>query len=205
MYVCVCFTKCNIAWFLPHHYASMQMSHNHNIQLLKYGSESTVLPIHTQKIHCHWLWFIFPAATNIVSDVKCSNCNVFILKIFYFIYMKRDWAEHRCYVMLCYIFPMIQINVILMLAEKFSSSGLFVVHAHADAYLLTVKTALDCAQSSNTVVIGDDTDLLVLLCYHNNVQSPCSVYLKSEPKKRQQQVSNLEHQMHSRKNRNWHM
>ena len=73
--------------------------------------------------------------------------------------MKRDWAEHRCYVLLCYIFPMIQINVILMLAEKFSSSGLFVVHAHADAYLLTVKTALDCAQSSNTVVIGDDTDL----------------------------------------------
>ena len=32
-------------------------------------------------------------------------------------------------------------------------------------------------------MIGDDTDLLVLLCYHNNVQSPFSVYLKSEPKK----------------------
>ena len=51
-----------------------------------------------------------------------------------------------------------------------------------DADLLIVKTALECAQSRNTVVIGDDTDLLVLLCYHNNFQSPFSVYLKSEPK-----------------------
>ena len=78
---------------------------------------------------------------------------------------------------------MIQINVILMLAEQFSSSGFFVDHAHADVDLLIVKTALECAHSSNTVVIGDDTDLLVLLCYHNNVQSPFSVYLKSEQKK----------------------
>ena len=80
---------------------------------------------------------------------------------------------------------MIQINIILMLAEKFSSSGFFADHAHADADLLIVKTALECAQSSNTVVIGDDIDLLVLLCYHNNVQSPFGVYLKSEPQKRQ--------------------
>ena len=29
------------------------------------------------------------------SDV---NCQYFGLNIFYFIYMKRDWAEHRCYV-----------------------------------------------------------------------------------------------------------
>ena len=74
-------------------------------------------------------------------------------------------------------------NFILMLAEKFSSSGFFVDHAHADADLLIVKTPLECAQSSNTVVIGDDTDLFVPLCYHNNVQSPFSVCLKSEPRK----------------------
>ena len=72
-----------------------------------------------------------------------------------------------------------------MLAEKFSLSGFFVDNAHADADLLIVKTVLECGQSSNTVVIGDDTDLLVLLCYHNNVQSPFSVYryLKSDSKK----------------------
>ena len=52
---------------------------------------------------------------------------------------------------------MVQINVILMLAEKFSLSGFFVDNAHADADLLIVKTVLECGQSSNTVVIGDDT------------------------------------------------
>ena len=32
-----------------------------------------------------------------------------------------------------------------MPAEKFSSFGFFVDHAHADADLLIVKTALECA------------------------------------------------------------
>ena len=70
-------------------------------------------------------------------------------------------------------------NFILMLAEKFSLCGFFVVHhAHADADLLIVRSALECAQSRSTVVFGDDTDLLILLCYHNDLQSPFSVYLK---------------------------
>ena len=69
-------------------------------------------------------------------------------------------------------------NFILMLAEKFSSCGFFVHHAHADADLLIVRSALECAQSRSTVVFGDDTDLLILLCYHNDLQSPFSVYLK---------------------------
>ena len=47
-----------------------------------------------------------------------------------------------------------------MLAEKFSSCGFFVHHAHADADLLIVRSALECAQSKSTVVFGDDTDLL---------------------------------------------
>ena len=33
------------------------------------------------------------------------------------------------------------------------------------------------------LIIGDDTDLLILLCWHNNLQSPFNVYLKSEQKK----------------------
>ena len=96
-------------------------------------------------------------------------------------------------------------NFILMFAEKFSLCGFFVHHAHADADLLTVRTALECAQSRSTVVIGDDTDLLILLCYHNDLQSPFSVYLKPQPQKRQQQVTNMEHQTHSRKIRHRHM
>ena len=65
-----------------------------------------------------------------------------------------------------------------MLAEKFSSCGFFVHHAHADADLLIVRSALECAQSRSTVVFGDYTDLLILLCYHNDLQSPFNVYLK---------------------------
>ena len=74
-------------------------------------------------------------------------------------------------------------NFILMLAEKFSSCGFFVHHAHADADLLIVRTPLEYVQSMSTVVIGDDTDLLILLCYHNDLQSPFSVYLKPQPPK----------------------
>ena len=96
-------------------------------------------------------------------------------------------------------------NFILMLAEKFSLCGFFVHHAHADVDLLIVRTALECAQSRSTVVIGDDTDLLILLCYHNDLQSPFSVYLKPQPQRRQQQVTNMEHQTHSRKIRHRHM
>ena len=57
-------------------------------------------------------------------------------------------------------------HFILKLAEQFSSCGFFVHHAYADADLMIVKAALECAQSRSTVLIGDDTDLLILLCYH---------------------------------------
>ena len=33
-------------------------------------------------------------------------------------------------------------------------------------------------------MIEDDTDLLILLCYHNDLQSPFSVYLKPQPPKK---------------------
>ena len=39
---------------------------------------------------------------------------------------------------------------------------------------------MTCPRS--TVLIGGNTDLLILLCYHNNSQSPFSVYLKTKPK-----------------------
>ena len=34
----------------------------------------------------------------------------------------------------------------------------------------------------NTVLVGDDTDLLVLLCYHANLDS-CDIFFRPEPKK----------------------
>ena len=56
------------------------------------------------------------------------------------------------------------------------------VDADLPVDLPIVETALECVQSSYILVI-DDTYLLILLCHHNNLQSQCSIYLKSEPKK----------------------
>lgn len=46
-----------------------------------------------------------------------------------------------------------------------------VIHAIGDADRLIVQTAVDSANNHDTVVIGEDTDLLVLLCYHSSTSS----------------------------------
>ena len=40
------------------------------------------------------------------------------------------------------------------------------MQAEGDADVFIVKTAVDSAMTHPTVRVGDDTDLLVLLCYH---------------------------------------
>ena len=39
-----------------------------------------------------------------------------------------------------------------------------VLHAKADTDVLIVETAIACSNTKDTVLVGDDTDLLVLLC-----------------------------------------
>ena len=72
---------------------------------------------------------------------------------------------------------------LLMLGEKLQQSGYTVHHATADADLLIAKTAIDCALTSDKVVIGDDTDLLVLLCYHIQLHSQHTIYFKPHQKR----------------------
>ena len=57
-----------------------------------------------------------------------------------------------------------------------------VYHAPRDADLLIVQKALESATMENTVLVDDDTDLLVLLCYHANLDS-CDIFFRPEPKK----------------------
>ncbi|WAR13570.1 hypothetical protein MAR_027750 [Mya arenaria] len=59
-------------------------------------------------------------------------------------------------------------NFINMLSAHLSQSGCHTSHAEADADLLIVKTAIRAAEHSQVVVIGEDTDLLVLLCFYAN-------------------------------------
>ena len=54
-------------------------------------------------------------------------------------------------------------------------------HAEGDADVLIVKTAVESARDRNTVLVGDDTDLLVLLCFYTHSDS-LELYFKPEPK-----------------------
>ena len=54
-------------------------------------------------------------------------------------------------------------------------------HAEGDADVLIVKTAVESARERNTVLVGDDTDLLVLLCFYTRSDS-FDLYFKPEPK-----------------------
>ena len=44
-----------------------------------------------------------------------------------------------------------------------------------------MRAAVDSGQSTSTVLVGDDTDLLVLLCYHTDIHG-CDVFFRPEPK-----------------------
>ena len=68
-----------------------------------------------------------------------------------------------------------------MLSEALQNVGCVTHHANGDADLLIVKTAVESARTNTTVIVGDDTDLLVLLCYHAS-KDGCDLYLRPEPK-----------------------
>ena len=63
---------------------------------------------------------------------------------------------------------------IFMLSRRTTASG--------DADLLIVQKAVQSATTTNTVLVGDDTDLIVLLCYHTSLESH-DLFFRPEPKK----------------------
>ena len=70
---------------------------------------------------------------------------------------------------------------VTMLGEKLHAAGCKVVHADGDADVLIVQTSVTCASVTSTTVIGEDTDLLVLLCFHTDLTS-FPTYLQSDKK-----------------------
>ena len=54
------------------------------------------------------------------------------------------------------------------------------MYAAADADVLIVKTAVAIAQHLDTVVVGDDTDLLIFLC-SSSCDTPNRLFLRPEP------------------------
>ena len=53
-----------------------------------------------------------------------------------------------------------------MLSESLEHVGCETRHAKGDADVLIVETTVQSAMSCETTLVCDDTDLLVLLCFH---------------------------------------
>ena len=68
-----------------------------------------------------------------------------------------------------------------LLSLKLEENSYPTVHADGDADLLIVEEAVEHSVSIPTIVVGDDTDLLVLLCYHGKTESR-SLYFQSSMK-----------------------
>ncbi len=56
-----------------------------------------------------------------------------------------------------------------MLGRKLASRGHTVFQAQGDADLSIVCKAIEAGNHCTTIVVGEDTDLLVLLCYYVNL------------------------------------
>ena len=63
--------------------------------------------------------------------------------------------------------------------ERLANSGLKVLHAHDDADVLLVQTAVSCAETSSTTLSGNDNDLLVLLLYHIKLDA-CAIFMQTD-------------------------
>ena len=74
------------------------------------------------------------------------------------------------------------------LSDNLERDGCSVDHTKDDADVLIVLTAVASARHRYTVLIGDDTHLLVLLLHHADMDAH-AVFLKSDPKKSAQQVT----------------
>jgi hypothetical protein len=68
------------------------------------------------------------------------------------------------------------------LSKKFDQKHFNVIHASGDADVLIVKTAIRLSEDHVTVLVGDDTDLFVLLCCHA-LPFNKKLYFSPEPKK----------------------
>ena len=73
-------------------------------------------------------------------------------------------------------------QLVKMVGDHLEMKKCEVHHAPGDADLLIVQKAVELATRVNTVLVGDNTDLLILLCYHANLDSH-SIFFRPEPKR----------------------
>ncbi|KAK3709221.1 hypothetical protein QZH41_004579 [Actinostola sp. cb2023] len=69
------------------------------------------------------------------------------------------------------------------LSERLQAARCTSAHAVGDADLLIVQTAVESARYTTTALVGDDTDLLVLLCFHADMEMH-DLFFMPEPRHR---------------------
>ena len=74
-------------------------------------------------------------------------------------------------------------RLIKLLGEKLQLLGCNIIHAPGDADLMIVQMAIQSTKSTTAVLVGDDTDLLVLLCHHAD-RSTRDLFLIPQPKQK---------------------
>ena len=57
-------------------------------------------------------------------------------------------------------------QLIKLIVHDLETEGHEAIQSNGDADVLIVKKALELAERNNVIVAADDTDILVLLCYH---------------------------------------
>ena len=79
-----------------------------------------------------------------------------------------------------------------MLSSNLVKNNCETYHASGDADLI-VQKAVESASTVTTVLVGEDTDLLILLCYHANTNGH-NIYFQPEQKKKEfKEASCVEH------------
>ena len=73
-------------------------------------------------------------------------------------------------------------SFISLLSRTLEQIGCQVSHARGDADMLIVQTAVQSASRCNTVLVSDDTDLLILLCFHTPIDCSHEIFFRPEPK-----------------------
>ena len=75
-------------------------------------------------------------------------------------------------------------RLIKLLSEALQDAGCQVLQASADADVLLVKTTMEKAREQDTALVGDDADLLLMLCNLSRNESH-DTYFRPEPKANQ--------------------
>ena len=73
-------------------------------------------------------------------------------------------------------------NFILNLRKKLRWACCEIFHSNSDADVLIVQKAVEQSHKTVTIVVGEDTDLLVLLLFYSKLES-CEIFLKHQTKK----------------------